>query len=246
MAEVHSPPVEKMLCTVTNLPFAIDDRFLNPATWRDLDVNEILHSIDNTAVDLRQNVMVAHYRDGMRAFNQSSEMECFDACMVVLGYALHEDGSMRNELIDRLRFALAKFNSLQLKTIIVSGGNPKNGISEAQAMQNWLIKNGVPSHQVLIENASSDTVQNIQNIVPLLQEHQLKNVLIITSEWHMMRALGLFLCLTSAAQMRVNIFFAFKTKNLPLNHQVLANEGFLFWKDIGRILNIWKYPLISN
>jgi uncharacterized SAM-binding protein YcdF (DUF218 family) len=239
--------VEGMLCTETDLPFKIDDKFLNPLTWCKFDANKILCDIEKSDGDSRLKLMIDSYRDVVRGFYLLAEKGTPrpSECIIVFGFALNEDGSMRDDLINRLHSALSMFHLQNSKAIIVTGGNPKNGVTEAQAMQNWLMKKGVPIQKIICESLSNDTVQNIQNIVPLLQQHQFKEVLLVTSKLHILRAFGLLSALTSRTQMHLDIsinwtFDSIKGQ-LLVNPQDAANEMFLLWKDIGRIFNVWKY-----
>lgn len=62
-----------------------------------------------------------------------------DHAIVILGYALADDGSMRQPLIERLKVGLAVAKQYPNSKIIVTGGVPKQGIPEALAVSNWLI-----------------------------------------------------------------------------------------------------------
>ena len=44
--------------------------------------------------------------------------------------------------------------------IVVTGGVPKNGVTEAGNMTNWLVEHGVAESWILPENQSTDTVEN--------------------------------------------------------------------------------------
>ncbi len=112
--------------------------------------------------------------------------------IVVLGYALAEDGTMQEALIGRLEqtLKLAKLNPES--KVIVSGGVPKQGQTESGLMKEWLVSNGIPSEQVLIEDRAKDTVGNGVYSMLILQELKPKYVTVISSASHMRRALNVF------------------------------------------------------
>ena len=57
-------------------------------------------------------------------------------------------------------------------------------------MRDWLIARGVPAYQVIAETESLNTRQNLENAKALLPEG-VQSVTIITSDYHLPRALAL-------------------------------------------------------
>ena len=54
--------------------------------------------------------------------------------IIILGFALEDNGSMKQPLIERLQAGFAIAKKYPHSKIIVTGGSPKNGITEAEAM----------------------------------------------------------------------------------------------------------------
>ncbi|MCX5044411.1 YdcF family protein [Aldersonia sp. NBC_00410] len=108
--------------------------------------------------------------------------------IVVLGYGLLPDGTMRPELVNRLRSAAVQALIAPGSPVIVTGGNPQNGITEAAAMQGWLIANGVPANRVHAEHRAGSTVGNALNSVPLARSLGANSVALVTSANHIRRA----------------------------------------------------------
>lgn len=72
-------------------------------------------------------------------------------------------------LQDRLDKALEYWEEHPDITIVVSGGQgPDEHISEAQAMYDYLVENGVDAGQLLLEDQSHNTVQNLTCSMELL------------------------------------------------------------------------------
>lgn len=67
-------------------------------------------------------------------------------CIVVFGYGLNKNGSMKPELYDRLNVALQAARQYPNAYIAVTGGETSNvgGISEAAVMAIWLMNNDIP------------------------------------------------------------------------------------------------------
>ncbi|WP_182348440.1 YdcF family protein [Tomitella gaofuii] len=109
--------------------------------------------------------------------------------IVVLGAGLHEDGSMRPVLESRLRAALELANSFPAAPIIVTGGVPQSGRTEADAMFDWLVANGVPAERITKEGRSTSTVENAQFTDEILDARRSPAAVVVTSPGHLQRAL---------------------------------------------------------
>ena len=78
--------------------------------------------------------------------------------------------------------------------LIVSGGQGADElISEAEAMANYLMEQGVPQEDILIEDRSRTTFENLTFSKAILEDHGLgKSVLVVTNSFHALRA-GVFM-----------------------------------------------------
>ncbi|MET3898734.1 uncharacterized SAM-binding protein YcdF (DUF218 family) [Devosia sp. UYZn731] len=93
-------------------------------------------------------------------------------------------------LVERLRHAADLFESGQVRRIVVTGGlSPEDDLTEAQASKNWLVAEGVPADDVLLEDKSRTTIQNLQFAKPVLEANGLGSVLVVSDPLHMRRAL---------------------------------------------------------
>ena len=90
--------------------------------------------------------------------------------IVILGYGLAPDGSMRAILQRRVMTGLIVAQFFPQSTIIVTGGNPQNGKTEAGQMRNMLMLLGFPADRIILEDKANSTVQNAQFSVPLAKE----------------------------------------------------------------------------
>ncbi|MEU4810790.1 YdcF family protein [Nocardia fluminea] len=115
-----------------------------------------------------------------------------DTAVVVLGYGLTPEGTMREELVRRLRAGLAQAVFAPWSPIIVTGGNPRAGLSEADAMAGWLVAAGIDESRILRESEADSTVGNARNTAAMLADRGLRSVVLVTSEDHIARARGAF------------------------------------------------------
>jgi uncharacterized SAM-binding protein YcdF (DUF218 family) len=78
--------------------------------------------------------------------------------IVILGYGLAPDGSMRAILQRRVMTGLIVAQFFPQSTIIVTGGNPQNGKIEAGQMRNMLMLLGFPADRIILEDKANSTV----------------------------------------------------------------------------------------
>ncbi len=76
--------------------------------------------------------------------------------------------------------------------IIVTGGNPKNGKTEAGTMSFLLKTLGFPADRIIKEDKANSTVQNAQFSVPLAKQAGTSGIILVTSSTHQDRADGNF------------------------------------------------------
>ncbi|MGY2030955.1 YdcF family protein [Nocardia gipuzkoensis] len=112
--------------------------------------------------------------------------------IVVLGYGLLPDGGMRPELIDRLHAGYLQALLAPLSPIIVTGGNARNGVTEARAMADWLIARGMPAARIHLEPEAGTTAQNAARSATLMRAIGARDAVVITSADHIDRAVGTF------------------------------------------------------
>ena len=78
-----------------------------------------------------------------------------ELCFVVLGFQLAPDGTMRDELIERLTVALRCAERYPNALIVCTGGGTAaedETATEAGRMADWLIENGVDPRRVIVED----------------------------------------------------------------------------------------------
>ncbi len=111
--------------------------------------------------------------------------------LIVLGAAVYgEQPSLT--LVRRLEGALDYLNQYPESTAIVSGGMGKGeNITEAQAMQDWLVNHGIERERILQEDRATSTEENLRYSFEIIQERgddPNENVAIVSSAYHLYRA----------------------------------------------------------
>jgi vancomycin permeability regulator SanA len=165
--------------------------------------------------------------------------------IVILGYALHSDGSMDDKLIQRLEVGLATLQQNPLSKIIVSGGVAQGGVTETYLMRQWLIEHGVKNSQVILEDKSIDTVSNALNSLALVQKlGDIDHVIVVSSSSHIRRAVAVFEQASANLNLALTIDnqAAWDWGNLKTSPEASLTEKSLILRDTLRTAGLWALP----
>ncbi|MGV9670728.1 YdcF family protein [Gordonia sp. NPDC003504] len=108
--------------------------------------------------------------------------------IVILGFGLSPQGTMAPELIKRLAAGKLQAQADPTAPIVVTGGKPQNGVTEAAAMRTWLVDNGIDASRIVTEDRSVSTMSNAQNSATILAARGINSVVLVTSPNHIRRA----------------------------------------------------------
>lgn len=113
-------------------------------------------------------------------------------CMIVLGAKVRPDGSLSRALQYRCAAAAAAFHGGIAPVVIVCGGRGKDEpCTEADSMRAELMRLGVSGAAVITETESRNTRENLANAKAWMCAAGVKTCVIVTSDYHVARALWL-------------------------------------------------------
>lgn len=117
--------------------------------------------------------------------------------IVILGFALNNDGTMKDELIGRLQTGLNIAKAYPKAYVVVTGGgtakdNPN--VTEGGLMGEWLLEQGLEPSRLIVENRAPDTVGNAKNTYEILKSKysSVDKVVLVTSDYHVPRGCILY------------------------------------------------------
>lgn len=98
---------------------------------------------------------------------------------------------------ERVNTAVDAYRNNKIKKIIFSGGN--NGISnqdndvipKAIKMKNLAIELGVNEEDILIDDISNNSFENVENLFNLICDKNISSIATITSEFHLKRCMAI-------------------------------------------------------
>lgn len=117
-------------------------------------------------------------------------LEDYDA-IVVLGAQVKADGSLSVQLQWRLDKAYEVWQKQPCLVTLCGAQGGNEPVTEAEAMRDYLLAKGIPEEDLLLDDSSYTTRQNLRNAAALLRERNVSKVLIVTSSYHLPRALAL-------------------------------------------------------
>ena len=120
-----------------------------------------------------------------------------ELCIVVLGYQLNANGTMKDQLKNRLNVVVKSAKKYPNAWIVCTGGGTaakKKSATEAGQMAAYLKKKGVDKARIITEKRSQTTAQNARYTYDILQrDHpEIKYIAIVTGDYHVKVGVLLF------------------------------------------------------
>ena len=114
----------------------------------------------------------------------------YDA-IIVLGAQVKPDGTLSLQLQWRVDAAAKAWKERESLIVVCGAQGYNEPATEASVMKAELIRQGVPEEYILMDDKSFNTRQNIANAVKLLEGYDADHVLVVTSDYHLPRAMGI-------------------------------------------------------
>lgn len=120
---------------------------------------------------------------------------------MVLGKKLLPNGQPSHILVQRMKETALVFRQLVNSThtaplVVVSGGPnaqaDRFGPTEARVMKDLAVAEGIPIDSIVCETTALNTIENMIGTKEILEDYRVQRVILITSDFHMKRALTLF------------------------------------------------------
>ncbi len=115
----------------------------------------------------------------------------FDA-IIVLGAQVLKNGEPNTQLQWRLDAALEAWKTHETPFVVCGAQGSDEPVPEARAMRDYLSARGVPEEMIHMDDKSFNTNQNLTNAGEILRTLPgIRKVLIVTSDYHVPRAMAL-------------------------------------------------------
>ena len=111
--------------------------------------------------------------------------------IIVLGAQVKADGTPSVALTRRLTAALESYREKRQILIVCGAQGGDEPRAEGDVMRDWLLAQGVPETDVIAETSSFNTRENLRYARAIMEERGLSQALVVTSDYHVARALAL-------------------------------------------------------
>lgn len=143
-------------------------------------------------------------------FTEPSVQSSHYEAVVVLSGMLHLSNSTEEQLefgegVERILTGIQWVLEEKANFLIISGGEGAlfpTGKSESIYLQEFAMSLGVPEEKILIDSTSRNTYENAVEVEKIVQQKGFKQILLVTSAFHMFRAKGCF----SQVGLEVDVF----------------------------------------
>lgn len=130
--------------------------------------------------------MVLHERNSILSA-EDAPPEHLD-CILVLGCGVDAQGRPKPMLHDRMTVAVELYEKGWADKLLLSGDNSGPAYNEVGAMEAFALDHGVPADALLLDNEGFNTDASIRRARDVFG---MENVVIVTQEYHLFRALFL-------------------------------------------------------
>jgi len=107
--------------------------------------------------------------------------------VVVFGARAYADGRLSDALQDRIRTACELWRAGLAKRLVLSGGPGDGAITEAAAMRQYALSQGVPGEIIFVDDGGLNTEATVRDTVPLLRQWNARRVLVVSHFYHLPR-----------------------------------------------------------
>ncbi|MFN2511246.1 MAG: YdcF family protein [Pyrinomonadaceae bacterium] len=152
---------------------------------------------------------------------------------IVLGAAVWSD-EVSPVFRERINHAIELYRSGKVRKIIFTGGQGnKDELTEAAAARRYAIENGIPEKDILVEQRSHTTYENVVNAKQLADANGLRKVLIVSDPMHLKRAVAMARDIGLEAYPSptpTTRYQGWRSRMGSLTHETYYYIGYLAWR----------------
>lgn len=164
--------------------------------------------------------------------------------IIIHGCGLIDGEKMTKLLSNRVDKAIEIYKKCKIKPVIIpSGGKGSDEkISEAEAMRNYLLEKGIPDSDIIMEDASATTLENLINSKEIIMGREGGNrTALVSSNYHVYRCLGYarkikLKCVGFGAKVALYFWPSALIREFVA---VFLTKKFLFWSILGYLIFIF-------
>ena len=141
------------------------------------------------AVILFAAACIGYHGVSIWSYSRADEKQPADA-VIVLGAGADVSGQVSPVFAQRLNHGVWLYQHGYGKKLILTGGVGQGGVrSDASAAKDYVTAQGVPVADILLEERSKITQQNLEYAKKLMEQHDLSTAVLVSDPLHMKRAM---------------------------------------------------------
>ena len=162
----------------------------------DSDKQVIKYTLDiciNATLSYLYTLVIATLYCNIKAANHKPKYD--KDYVIILGCGVRKDGTLTPLLKGRvdkaIEFAKVQYKNTKKKIVYIpSGGKGSDEVlAEAEAINNYLIENGIDKKQIIVENKSTSTIENMKFSKKIIdKENKKANIAFSTTNFHVFRS----------------------------------------------------------
>ncbi|HVE57624.1 MAG TPA: YdcF family protein [Pyrinomonadaceae bacterium] len=168
-------------------------------------------------------------------YDESSATSTADAA-IVLGAAVWGE-RLSPVFQERVNHALNLYRAKRIKKIIFTGGQGNaDEETEAESARRFAISDGIPPEDILIEDKSTSTYENLAFAKPIAEANGIKTVLLVSDPLHLKRSVEIAKSLNlevSPSPTPTTKYQGFTSRMKLLIHETYYYAGFLLSRTFG-------------
>lgn len=129
------------------------------------------------------------YREAPKIVSAADAAARKNACILILGCGITDDGRPKPMLADRLDTGIRLWQQGAAPKILVSGDHGRTSYDEVNTMKQYLIDAGIPDSDIFMDHAGFSTYESIVRAKKIFAA---ESAVVVTQEYHLTRAL--YLC----------------------------------------------------
>jgi vancomycin permeability regulator SanA len=107
---------------------------------------------------------------------------------VIFGAAVWSKNKPSPVLRERILKALSLYRSDKVKTFVVTGGHARGELTEAQVAKNLLVEKGIDESNIIVENKTTSTAEQVRYIRDsIFIKNNYRNLILVSDNFHLRR-----------------------------------------------------------
>lgn len=107
---------------------------------------------------------------------------------IILGAKSYKEASFNPCLVSRVKTGETLLKKSHVKYLLMSGGtDTEDQRNESETMKEIAIKDSIAESQIILENKSTSTFENIKNSKYVMEQRGLKTAILVTEPFHIAR-----------------------------------------------------------